>query len=254
MAALIAHLENDGATVITAKTLSDILAGTTGTAFKLGVKNVGDRDLGQTANLAAAITQVVGNDGFNRLRIKKDIATISPPWDMAAVLGPPADGGVWGTTGTRGWVVTATNATGETVRSDEVTVNVDNTTKRVTVSWKQVTGATGYKVYRTATPGTYAANNLRATIGSGATISYVDDGSATGAGVPPGSNTTGGAGPNFGTPPADLNTLTAPITPGQVPGTLEIGESSYYWLNRVVPSNSSEAGNPRTAKIAFTET
>ena len=66
-------------------------------------------------------------------------------------------------------------------------------------------------------------------------------------------NTTGGAGPTYGTPPAGLNTAVAPFLIGQSPGTLEIGEMAFYWVNRVVPSNSTPAGNPRASRMTFTE-
>ncbi len=256
MSALVSYYDKDGGTVITAKTLTQILAGATGTAQKFGVRNVGTRALGLASTMPAAqlaIAAIAGGDGSTRLRIKKDTATLSPPWNLAGVLGAPADGGIWGATGVYGWRLTATNATGETIGSLEVTVNVDVTTKRVTLTWTQVTGATGYKLYRTATPGTYGATTLRTTIGSGATTTFVDDGSATSSGTPPSTNTTGGVGPNYGTPPAGLDTSTAPFTIGQSDGTLAIGEAAYFWVNRVVPSSSAPAGNPRSANIALTE-
>lgn len=256
MSALVNYYDKDGGTILTAKTLAQLLAGTTGTAQKFGVRNVGTRALGLAVSMPAAqlaIAAIAGSDGATRLRIKKDTATLSPPWSLAGALGAPGDGGVWGATGTYGWRLTATNATGETIASLEVTVNVDVTTKRVTLTWIQVTGATGYKLYRTPTPGTYGGSTLRTTIGSGATTQFIDDGSATSSGTPSTTNTTGGIAPNYGTPPAGLDTSTAPFTIGQSDGTLAIGEAAFFWVNRVVPSNSAPAGNPRSANIALTE-
>ena len=258
MAAIVQHLLADGATAVSSVNLTNILAGQTGTALKFGIKNVGDRPLGNAfdsaTNVTLSIGVVPGNDGSTRLRAALDTSgTISPPWDLEAVLGPTADGGVWGATGQYGYVIVAVNGAGVTNASDEVTVQVDDTTKRVTLTWAQVTGATGYRIYRTDTPGTYGASTLLTTIGSGATVTFIDDGSATSSGTPPVSNTTGGAAPAYGTPPAGLNTATSPFLIGQDPGTLEVGEVAFYWVNRVVPSNSTPAGNPRSGRITVTE-
>jgi hypothetical protein len=258
MSAILQHFLADGVTAVTGVQLSNILAGLTGTPLKFGVKNVGDRAQGNafdpTKNFTAFQDSIPGNDGITRFRSAADASgTIAPPFNFAAVLGATADGGVWGATGTYGWVIVSVNGAGVTGASDEVTVQVDDTTKRVTLTWDQVTGATGYRIYRTPTPGTYGASTLLTTIGSGATVTFVDDGTATVAGTPPLTNTTGGAGPAFGTPPAGLNTATAPFLLGQSPGTLEMGETAFYWVNRVVPSNSTPAGNPRATAMRFRE-
>src|SRR6516225_5010640 len=46
------------------------------------------------------------------------------------------------------WVITALTAAGESTKSNEVTQTIVTTTNTVALSWTQVTGATGYKVYR----------------------------------------------------------------------------------------------------------
>lgn len=248
MAASIAHYEADGATVLTDKTLADLLAGTTGSPLKFGIKNNGDRALGPT--FQGAIIEIIGSDGYTRFRVKKDTGTVSPPWGLEAELS--AGSGVWASTGTKGYVVTALNATGETLASDEVTVVVTAVTQRVTLTWEASPGATTYKVYRTSTPGSYAGSVLVPT-SPGAGTTLLDDGTATVAGAPPVANTTGGAAPAYGTPPAGLDTSAAPFLPGSTPGVLAIGEWSFYWVNRVVPPNSLEAGNPRTCQVRFSE-
>jgi hypothetical protein len=257
MAAIVQHFLADGATAITGVQLSNILAGTTGTPLKFGVKNVGDRPLGNAFNSATNVTLSIvatpGNDGSTRFRAAADASgTLSPPFGFTATLGAAADGGVWGATGEYEYVAVAKNGTGATIGSSGVTVQVDDTTKRVTLAAPGVTGATTYDLYRTATPGTYGASTFLANVGAGA-INFVDDGSATGAGTPPLTNTTGGAGPTYGTPPAGLNTAVSPFLIGQSPGTLEVGEMDFYWINRVVPSNSTPAGNPRQARIRTSE-
>ena len=258
MAAIVQHFLADGATAITGVQLVNILAGTTGVALKFGVKNVGDRALGNgfdsSTNITASIESVPGNDGSTRFRAALDTSgTLTPPFGVELTLGPTADGGVWAATGEYGYVIVAKVASGSaTNASDEVTIQVDDVTKRVTITTPAVTGATGYNIYRTPTPGTYGASTLLVSVGAGA-INYVDSGVATSSGTPATTNTTGGAGPTYGTPPAGLNTAVAPFLIGQSPGTLEIGEMAFYWVNRVVPSNSTPAGNPRASRMTFTE-
>jgi hypothetical protein len=79
--------------------------------------------------------------------------------------------------------VTAINAYGETIpgpsASQAVTLN-----QQVTLDWADVTGATGYRVYR----GTTSSNHLL--IAETAASTYVDTGSAAIGGPPPSTNTT----------------------------------------------------------------
>lgn len=57
------------------------------------------------------------------------------------------------TAGTYRWVITAINANGETTASNEVTATTATTNLTVTLTWVAVTGATGYRIYRTAAGG-----------------------------------------------------------------------------------------------------
>jgi hypothetical protein len=245
MAASIQHFDKTGGVVITEKNWADAIAGAVQTAEKFSVQNNGDRAL---INLVMKIEAVGTGDGSGMLRTGADIVTIIPPHTFAAALTGAGAGGVWASTGVRGYRITATNATGETVGSIEVTVNVDVVTKKVNLSWIAVTGATGYKIYRTDVPGTYTTPALRATIGSGATITYSDDGGAVGAGALPADNTTGGASPNYGTPPA---LATADIF---IAASFAIGQTFIYWVNWVIPGGTPEVGNPRLAQLRFVET
>ena len=86
------------------------------------------------------------------------------------------------------WVITATTQLGETTVSNEESLAMDNS-HQANLSWNAVTHATGYKIYRSTTSGTYGASSLVATIASGATVTYQDPGAATTTGTPPGSNT-----------------------------------------------------------------
>lgn len=189
MTAIIQFFDSDGVTGITTKALPDALAGAVQRPVKLGFISLSDRTL---LNIQELIQAIVGNDGFGMVQIAADPVTLSSPWGLAASLSGAGAGGVWGSTGVRGYKITALSAIGESGPSSEVTINVDTTTKKVTLTWTQVPGATGYKIYRTDTPGTYGATTLRTTIGSGATVTFVDDGSATTPGTPPTQNTTAG--------------------------------------------------------------
>ena len=244
MGASIRHLANDGNTSITGKTWPDIFAtqpAATGTPEKFAVENNGDRAL---ITVQLGIAQAGGSDGHTMVRLVADTATLSAPYSFAAAVGPT--GGTWGATGTRYWRITATNATGETAGSLEASFNVTDTAKKVTLTWAAVAGATGYKVYRSATSGVYTTPALRATLG--AVTTYDDEGAAVGAGALPSANTTGGAAPDYGTPPSGWG-----VGPLAV-GTLAIGRQWFYWANRVVPGGTPEAGNDRLSDRIFEET
>lgn len=191
MAASVRFLDNDGVTAITSETLADIFAGVNDVPRKLGIHSTSDRNL---LNLFASIGVIPLNDGADQLRIALDstsvLPTVSAPYGFAASVGGAT--GSWGATGTYGYKITATNAQGESGPCDEITAVISATTQRATLSWTQTPGAAGYKIYRTPTPGTYGASTLLTTIGSGATVTFNDDGAATSTGTPPTSNTTGG--------------------------------------------------------------
>jgi hypothetical protein len=239
MSALLQHLLKDGATAFTQVDHGDLRAGETGPAAKYGIENIGDRVL---EGVFAHIQQVGDNDGASMLELGVDFDTLSRPWGEAAA--DHSSGGAWGATGTYGVRISAINSTGETVASREVTFTVTNSGRRWQYTWDEVPGATGYKVYRTATPGTYGSSTLRATLGE--TTSYIDDGGATGAGQPGAANTTGGAGPNYGTAPAMQ-------TDDVVFGDLAVGQQAFYWARVKVPIGTPEIGNRRTALIDFRE-
>jgi hypothetical protein len=187
MAAIVQHLDSDGVSVVTGLTLPDATAGTHQAPKQLGFKSVSDRVLN---SIQAVVQAVPSNDGSTEVVTALDTTVLSSPWTFAAALGAGGAGGVWGATGTYGFEITSLSAIGESGPSSEITVTVDDTTKKVTLTWTQTPGATGYKIYRTATPGTYGASVLRTTIGSGATVTFLDDGSATSTGTPPLVNTT----------------------------------------------------------------
>lgn len=243
MAASVKHLDASGALQISSKNFADILAGASNTPQKFFVENNGDRTLD---GLIASIAAIGANDGFNQVRFATDPDTVGTPFNFVGVLSGPGAGGVFASAVLHSYRITATNATGETTGAIEISVDVDDVTKKVTLTWTQPTGATGYRIYRTTTAGSYVSPALLTIIANGGTTQFTDDGSAVTAGALPTENTTAGAGPAFGTPP----TLGAsPLAIGE----FEIGEQFIYWIGLVVPAGTSELGNPRQAQIEFDE-
>ena len=195
MPGTVKYLDRDGATQPPSTfDLGHAVAGHNQTPRKQAIENIGDRVLGASPfNGSELQRRAQGtNDGFDQFRIGLDTTTLSAPYGVGAALGPPADGGVWGATGNVFYRVTAQNADGETIGSVEVVINVDVITKRVTLTWTQVTGASGYRVWRSATSGIYGPTALRTTIVGGGVVSFIDNGTAPGAGSIPIVNTTGG--------------------------------------------------------------
>jgi hypothetical protein len=89
-------------------------------------------------------------------------------------LGATAGTGGTFTAGTKYWKVTATNANGETLPSNEVSATLTSTSTQV-INWTTIAGATNYNIYRGTIPG--QENVLVATVG--AVTTYTDTG-ATG--------------------------------------------------------------------------
>ena len=243
MGLVLKHFDKTGGVQITSKSWADAYAGAAQTAEKFFVQNIGDR---VSLALALALVQSGSNDGNTMMRVAMDTATVLPPYGLSAVVGAAGGGGVWGVTGTYGYVVTAYNGLGKTQPCLELSVNVDTTTKKVTLSWQQSANASGYYVYRTPSPGTYGATTKRATVNGASNVTYIDDGSACGAGTPATANTTAGSAPNYGTVPTLGN---GPLSVG----VLAIGQWACYWANRVIPSGTGDDGNPRQSLRRFTE-
>ena len=88
------------------------------------------------------------------------------------VLAGVAQAGGALTAGVYKYYVTAINALGETSVSNEVTVTTAAADLTAHLTWAAITGATGYKVYRTAAGGASGTELLRATLG--AVTSYDD--------------------------------------------------------------------------------
>src|SRR6476659_3132271 len=90
------------------------------------------------------------------------LEVLPPP--VQAALSTSASGGTI-TAGTYRYVLTAINTFGETIASNEQTIVTTGSTSTVTVTWTAVTGATGYKLYKTAAGGGTGTELLYKTVG-----------------------------------------------------------------------------------------
>lgn len=115
------------------------------------------------------------------------VEQLSPP--VQSVVTTSTSGGTLPTASTYRYLVTATNANGETTVSNEQSVTTGaGSTNSNTVSWTAVTGAVNYKVYRTAAGGATMTELFLATVVA-PTVTYLDTGSVTPAGAFPTTNT-----------------------------------------------------------------
>jgi len=349
------HFDSDGATQITQQNWADAFSGQIQTPKKFGVRNISDRPLGGVAVTIEIQQAVPGNDGHLQLRLADEAATLPGPWGVSAVAQSGTGSFVLG--GTKGYRVTSVSAIGESTSAMEATVALPSTGSVVALSWIQVVGAVGYRVYRTDVPGTYGSTSFLTVIGSGAQISMVDGGGPLATGSPAADNRTAGwlttlvlsapgaggvwgatgtrfyrvaavdatgaiiaasleasvnvdnttktvtiswvagpfgtaayrvyrtvlagsyispaliatvsapgtnfvdigsaatpgqlvASPSYGLPPATASFVTNPLIPGS---SLAINQTVFYWVNRVVPLATPEAGNPRQAFVVIKE-
>ncbi|AOZ65117.1 major tail protein [Arthrobacter phage Greenhouse] len=85
------------------------------------------------------------------------------------------------------WRITAINANGETLASNEISSTLTGSTSTQVMTWGAVAGATGYKVYR----GTFSGGQDRLVTTLGAVTTYTDTGAAGSASSVPATNSTG---------------------------------------------------------------
>jgi len=271
MPANIRYRAADGATILAGSTkdLGQVVASPSAevdtTSIKVTVENVGDRVVGVSpfASVVLRREQIGSGDGYTfGFSATDPNGTISKAWGagvdgggvlngapLAADAGadPYADWAPSGGAGVYGVVIVAKNSTGKTIASVEVSFNVSDTGHLWQYTWVQTPGATGYEVHRTPTPGTYGASTLVAVIGSGATVTYLDDGDAPTTGTPPLVNTTGGAGPTYGTAPSVGSHTSADKTIATAGGGgLAVGQQWFFWLIAKIPAGATSIGNKRS--------
>lgn len=75
---------------------------------------------------------------------------------------------------------------GETIASNEESFQVSAASKQLVLSWTTVTGAKGYRLYRTVTQGNYSGLALVTTLTGEFSNTHTDTGTAATAGSPPG--------------------------------------------------------------------
>ena len=269
MAKNVRYRQADGATLVVGvtKDLGQIVVTTTadavGTPVKMCLENISDVSLGLSPFVALLLKRVaVGtNDGLGFVLSGLDPnGTISKPWGTgldgvgvpngsptATLVGPY---GAWLTTGAKGAVVTAVNALGETIASVERTFTVVALTDEWFLNWDDVPGATSYRVYVTNTPGTYPASCLYTTVPY--SFSNIVRAGAN-VGTPPLANTTGGAAPNYGTPPSAVNMTTADKTIAASPNLLKVGQQWFFYIGTKITAGTTALGNKRAMHMAPTE-
>jgi hypothetical protein len=116
----------------------------------------------------------IGGGGYMGIALE----VLLPP--VQSALATAASGGTI-TAGTYKYVVTAINGNGETNASNEQTIVTTGSTSTVTVTWAAVTGATGYKLYKTAAGGGTGTELLYKTVGVVTTDIDTTPGTPTGA-------------------------------------------------------------------------
>lgn len=114
---------------------------------------------------------------------------LPPP--VQSALGTAASGGTI-TAGTYRYIVTAINANGETTASNEQTIVTSGATSTVTVTWVAVSGATGYRLYKTAAGGGTGTELFYKAVGL--VVSDIDTAPGSPVGAFPLVNTAGNAG------------------------------------------------------------
>jgi hypothetical protein len=238
-------------------------------AFKVCLENVSDRALGVSpwAALLLKIVQIADGDGSSFGFTAADPnGTISKPWGLHLDALNFKDGapeatlvgtvyGAWGALGTYGTVVTALTALGETPPSVEVTFNVGTLDDEWEIEWVRVPGATGYNVYVTEVDdeGIYGAYSLVAEIGSGDTLTYTHLGDPPVIGAPPDENTTGGAGPTYGTVPSVAAHTAANKTIATAALGFAVGQQWFFYLMIKLPAGTTASGNTRSFRLLPTE-
>lgn len=121
----------------------------------------------------------IGGGGLMGLAVE----VLAPP--VQSALSTATTGGTLAA-GTYRYYVTALNAEGETTVSNEQQVTTTGASSTVTVSWAAVTGATSYKIYRTAAGGAAGTQLL---VSSDTASPFIDTGALTPAGAYPTRNT-----------------------------------------------------------------
>lgn len=160
------------------------------TALSLSVTD----NFGNVTAVGPVTLNLTGAADFNALAqaVQTALRAAKGPTIAAPVATSATASGTGGTLAAASYFykITATNANGETIGSNEVTATTTGTTSSIALLWAGVTGATGYKVYRGAASGAYTAVPSFV-IASGATLTFTDVGGAGTSATLPTTNSTG---------------------------------------------------------------
>jgi len=274
MAAQARFLDKDGATVLSLYDWGALVSGASevdADRVKRCVTNISSRALGISpfgGVFLLAPQQIGTGDGFGMSYTAADPnATLSRPWgdgvdSTDAPNGSPevADGGAggaWGATGLHGVVVVARKGATVGLQSTtpcvEAVFNVGDVAVKKTYTWVgPPTGADKFDVYVTDSPGTYGATTYAGTV-NGDVFTFTHDGTVA-AGTPSTTNTSGGAAPDYGTPPSYGSFGQASLTIATAGGGgLAIGQQWFHYITLKIPAGKSEVGNKRSYRTAVRE-
>jgi hypothetical protein len=133
------------------------------------------------------------------------------------------------------YVVTALNANGQTLKSNEQSIITTGTTSTNTVNWGAVTGATAYRIYRGTATGVYGGY-----IEVGAVTTFADTGAALTAGSPPAANNTAGALVANTSVTANSRIFLTAQQDGGTPGFLRVSERAAGASFRIISSSTAD--------------
>lgn len=248
--------------------LASVSATVLGTPQKFCVENVSDRSMGASPFTGLVLKRLASgvSDGVDFILTAADPnGTISKPWGAAVDTGsvktgaPTATrsaggGSGWNTATTYGAVVTAHLAGGETIASVEITFTPLAADDTWTIAWLGPVGAgITFTVYLTTTPGTYGASTLVSGSVASPTVTKALIAPTTTTGTPPSENTTGGAGPSYGSAPADGAFGVADLTIASAPTGFAVGQQWFAYFRESIPPGTSNLGNKRGMYLFPTE-
>ena len=197
------------------------------------------------------------------------LSLVTPTSPTLTTLTPIDAAGNFAAGQTYYYVITALNANGESIASNELTVTTTLLNQAIEIRWDPVAGATGYNIYRSGTAGVFLSPARLITIPLGATSTYLDDGSVllgnfvppvfeftlqfgTGAGSQTGTLTYTGASADAAAIESELNGLT---TIGGVGGSVTVvrtnpgmflitfGGSLAATMQPILPAVTSQPGS-----------
>jgi hypothetical protein len=173
----------------------------------------------------------------------------------ATLVGPPTQSALSASAqgskvpaGTYYYVITATTSAGQTTISNEQSITL-SASSVVTLTWSAVEGATGYRIYRSTTSGSYTNASSKA-VAAGTTATDNDSGLA--AATPPGTNgaTLTNAQVFAGSAYATGARLGAPVSGANLTVTVTPTLANYVVIGFTDPGTSGS----RVAKVTYTAT